>query len=145
MLRIINLIILSFIFSSCKEEFKETRDNFKVQKKSLQNNQKSFNKNYNNYKVQLNNKQKKNRKPVVELLFPKQKSFSIMKAGDTEARFKFYIDRNSFVVRQGVKLYKVYFSTPSEHENRSFFLGVRKDSLFMDFYDKNFGKVDFFF
>lgn len=139
-------MFLFFIFFSCKEGSKETKNDLNSQKKSLLNNQKSLNGKYNLYKIKTNIiKTKIYGQPIVELLFPKQKSFSVMKAGNNEARFKFYIERKNCVVRQGVKLCEVYFSEPSDDLDWSFFMGVRKDSLFVDLYHKNFGDVDFFF
>lgn len=144
--KMILLMFLIFVFFSCKEESKETKSNLIFQKKSLLNNQKLLNKKCNLYKAKSNIKQTKTyEQPIVELLFPKQKSFSVMKAGNNEARFEFYIERKKCVIRQGIKLYEVYFSEPSDDLNWSFFMGVRKDSLFVDLYHKNFGDVDFFF
>ena len=66
------------------------------------------------------------------IIFPLMQSINEMKAlrNDDVERFTFEIDRNDTLTKEGIFFSKIMFSTPRDHRDKSFFLGIRNDSLY---------------
>lgn len=78
-------------------------------------------------------------------LFPLQKPFSVMKSGDSIAKFVYYIDRKKTFKINGINFNKVFLRFPLSYLDKEFLIGSKNEYIYTAFGKNDFLGVNSFF